>query len=619
MKRRNRLKAYIQAVTILGVFVTATVLIPPQFVHGWTFLAYLGVVAVTSTIKIKLPGLTSTLSPNIIPILDAIATLSASEAVLTACAGTLIQCLWQTKRPRFVQLSFNVAVTAIAAGSSGTALSAVRKWPATGEAVGFAVLALVYFVMNSLPVCTAIALSERKRLTGVWTEVYASSLPAFMFSAVAAGVFAASGASRWILVAALAPLLYLVYHAHWIFLARLQREKSTSSESLALNLRTMEALVAAIEARDGAKSEEVRLVRECALETGKLLELPEDEMRALAAAALLRDIGKMAIPDHLLAKPESLAPEELEKVQSHVSIAAAILEPVDFPFPVLPIVQAHHERWDGAGYPNGLEGEAIPRGARILGAVDALVSLTSDRPYRAAVSVEEALAVLAAESGRAFDPAVVEALQRRYGNAAGLGAEVRRAPAEAEVPLASSGEAALDAFSSIQRAHFEEQILAPSDTFLTLKESLAVFALRLHRVVPYDTLAVHLENGDVLAPEYVIGEEARILAGGEVPLGEGISGMVSVTGKSLLNADPAAEFAALGQRKHRSSLHAAVSVPLESATGRRGVLTLYRGPAGAFAADDLRVLLAIRLRVLNWELHSLASATMLVHCETALK
>ena len=131
------------------------------------------------------------------------------------------------------------------------------------------------------------------------------------------------------------------------------------------------------------------------------------ELDALQAASLLHDIGKLAVPEHIISKPGRLTPEEFEKMKIHPVVGAEILEHVRFPYPVVPIVRAHHEKWDGSGYPFGLMGVEIPVGARILSAVDYLDALASDRQYRKALPLEEVIKRLTDESGKAFDPRVV--------------------------------------------------------------------------------------------------------------------------------------------------------------------------------------------------------------------
>ncbi len=132
---------------------------------------------------------------------------------------------------------------------------------------------------------------------------------------------------------------------------------------------------------------------------------------ALRAASVLHDIGKLAVPEHIISKPGKLTPEEFEKMKIHPIVGAEILEQVHFPYPVVPIVRAHHEKWDGSGYPNGLAGEDIPIGARILAAVDCLDALASDRQYRKALPLNEAMAKVVADAGKSFDPKVVAILR----------------------------------------------------------------------------------------------------------------------------------------------------------------------------------------------------------------
>ncbi len=181
-----------------------------------------------------------------------------------------------------------------------------------------------------------------------------------------------------------------------------------------LHLRTIEALALAIEAKDHTTHDHLQRVRVYAIEVAKELGVTPGEMEALHAAALLHDIGKLAVPEHIISKPGRLTPEEFEKMKIHPVVGAEILERVRFPYPVVPIVRAHHEKWDGSGYPFGLKGEEIPIGARILSSVDFLDAMASDRQYRRALPLEEVMKRLSAESGKSFDPKVVNVLEKRY-------------------------------------------------------------------------------------------------------------------------------------------------------------------------------------------------------------
>src|SRR4029077_465286 len=149
-------------------------------------------------------------------------------------------------------------------------------------------------------------------------------------------------------------------------------------------------------------------------ELGKKLGLNEVELQALRAASILHDIGKLAVPEHIISKPGKLTVEEFEKMKIHPIVGAEILARVEFPYDVVPIVRSHHEKWNGTGYPDGLVGEAIPIGARILSTVDCLDALASDRQYRRALPLDQAMAVIVSESGRSYDPHIVKILQENY-------------------------------------------------------------------------------------------------------------------------------------------------------------------------------------------------------------
>src|SRR5207247_1958104 len=212
----------------------------------------------------------------------------------------------------------------------------------------------------------------------------------------------------------LVPVVYLIYRSYRLYLGKLEDEKRHVEEMANLHLRTIEALALAIEAKDQTTHDHLQRVRIYAIEIAKELGVTGAELEALHAAALLHDIGKLAVPEHIISKPGRLTPEEFEKMKIHTLVGAEILERVRFPYPVVPIVRAHHEKWDGSGYPLGLKGTQIPMGARILAAVDFLDALASDRQYRRALPLEEAMSRLEEESGKSFDPKVVQVLERRY-------------------------------------------------------------------------------------------------------------------------------------------------------------------------------------------------------------
>jgi diguanylate cyclase (GGDEF)-like protein len=305
-------------------------------------------------------------------------------------------------------------------------------------------------------------------------------------------------------------------------------------------------------------------------------------------------------------------------------VGAEILEEVKFPYPVVPIVRAHHEKWDGTGYPFGLAGDEIPMGARILSAVDCLDALASDRQYRRALPLDEAMKIVEDESGKAFDPRIVEILKRRYielertavssgsektGFRLSMDAKVERGLAPATGFAASSepeiapmsGLPGSDPMSSIAAATQEAQMLyeltQDLGSSLSLQEALAFVGVRLKRLIPYETLAVYIRRDEKLTPEYVCGENLRLFTSLEIPVGQGLSGWVAENNKAILNGNPSVEAGYLNDATKYSTLRSALAVPLEGVNGVLGVLALYRAERDGFSKENLRILQAISSRV----------------------
>jgi diguanylate cyclase (GGDEF)-like protein/putative nucleotidyltransferase with HDIG domain len=357
-------------------------------------------------------------------------------------------------------------------------------------------------------------------------------------------------------------------------------------------------------------------VRIYAIEVAKELGMKGTELEALHAAALLHDIGKLAVPEHIISKPGRLTPEEFEKMKIHTVVGAEILERVRFPYPVVPIVRAHHEKWDGSGYPFGLKNTEIPIGARILSAVDYLDALASDRQYRRAMPLDEVMQRLAAESGKSFDPKVVDVLKRRYKSLENLAQQksaedsgpvrsgelkITRGPAPAagfeSAGVQDTPGREANFLSSIAAARQEAQSLFELSqdlgASLSLGETLSVFSVKLKPMVPYDAIAIYIRRGDELVPEYVNGDNYRLFASLRIPMGDGLSGWVAQNKKPIVNGNPSVEPGYLNDPAKFSTLRSALALPLEGVSGVIGVLALYRSERDAFTSDHLRILLAV--------------------------
>ena len=253
-------------------------------------------------------------------------------------------------------------------------------------------------------------------------------------------------------LALLAVPLYLVFRSYHTVVARLREEQDQTHRAMEVQLATIEALALAIEAKAGCTPEHIRSIQQYAATLAEAAGLSDAEVQAVRTAALLHDIGNMAVPEHILAKPDALTPEEFERVKIHPRVGAEILRGVPFGAPVSELVLCHHERWDGLGYPAGIRGEEIPLGARILAIADCYSTLQADRPYRPARTEAAAIAVLREFAGTAFDPALVDLLIARLARRDAGRASSRsiRKPGPAAEPLA---------LRDIAGTHREEQTL----------------------------------------------------------------------------------------------------------------------------------------------------------------
>jgi putative nucleotidyltransferase with HDIG domain len=579
------------------------------------FACYLLAAVLASSFKVILPGIEGTLSVNFLFTLLGILELGLPETLLIVLASTLGQAfLGRKQKVKLVQFVFNWAQLTVSSALAYAAykLVAIYVLHSPGP-LALLAAAITQFGCNTAAMSTIIGLTEAKPISKVWNDSYLWSLPYYMVGAAAAGlVHFLNSHIGWQSSLLVLPPIYLMYRSYRLYLGKLESEKKHAEQVSMLHLRTIETLALAIEAKDQTTGEHLQRVRIYAMELAKELGLNEDESEALKAASVLHDIGKLAVPEHIISKPGKLTPEEFEKMKVHPIVGAEILEQVNFPYPVVPIVRAHHEKWDGSGYPYGLSGETIPIGARILAAVDCLDALASDRQYRKALPLDEAMAKVVADAGRAFDPRVVEILRRRYielekmANEQPLQAppklstdvKVERglAPdagfAESAKASVSGAASHMSAKTLITAAHQRGQEIVDLSRLgaaLSLADIASLLAVRLKSLVPYDSMAVYALKDGELAPEFVSGENFRLFSSLRIPLGEGLSGWVAQNSKAILNGNPSVEPGYLNDPTKYSTLRSALAVPLTGASGVVAVLALYRSATDGFTPEDQRL------------------------------
>ncbi len=577
-------------------------MVPWHSTHSLLFPTYLLLTAIASAMKIVMPGVEGTVSVNFVFFLVGVANMSISETLVLALAATLVQCFWRAGTSfSVVRFAFNLAqVTVAITGAYWTYAVLVTDVFRGRPPIPILIAAIVYFLLNTIPVATVIALAESTPIVAKWTTGYYWTFPYYLVGAALAGVIQfVNRLAGWEFSVLVLPAVYVIYRSYRMHLGRWEDEKRHLEDLASLNMRTIETLALAIEAKDHTTGDHLQRVRVYAMELGKDLGLSPSEMQALQAASVLHDIGKLAVPEHIISKPGKLTPEEFEKMKVHPIVGAEILEQIRFPYPVAPIVRCHHEKWDGSGYPAGISGEGIPIGARILSAVDCLDALASDRQYRRALPLNEAMAMVVKDSGKAFDPRVVSALQARYEELerlARLQEPEKRAKLSFDVKVergaapdagfaAGTSTAPAGANLSSNRLPGIMDPVFPEER-LTLQEILSAVALRLRFLVPFDAIAIY-SGGEMLTSRFALGDSMRQLSSSKVKRGEGLIGWVAETENPILNGNPTVEPGLAGL-----ALRCALAVPLQHRGRTLGVLAVYRRQADAFDSGHLSALRA---------------------------
>lgn len=608
MRKTLASKLFLNAILLLGAASLARALALLSVPEPVRFACYCLLTLATAAVKIQVPGLSGTLTLNYLFVLIGLADLSLPQCLIAGTAAAALQCLVQSKaRPHAVQVIFNAASCAAAIAACGTVF--YSPWllsQGIGLLMRLTFAATVYFAVNTFAVTAMISLTESKPLLRLWKECYLWVFPFYFIGAgLAWGFHWFATRFGWQFAMLAVPGIHILYASYHFYLGRLQHDKENAQDLAALHLRTIEALALAIDAKDHTTHDHLKRVQVYATEIARQMDLTDSDMKALQAAVMLHDIGKLAVPEHIVSKPGKLTPEEFEKMKIHPVVGAEILDRVQFPYPVAEVVRSHHERWDGAGYPEGLSGEDIPIGARILAVVDCMDALAADRKYRKAVPLDRAMEMIVEQAGHAFDPKVVAVLQNCYqeleartksDRAVGLSAQPFGATS-----MDSEASPTIGFLASIAAARQEVQTLfeLSDDLGQSISESstLSSFASKLKLMVPYDQLCVYALRQEILVPNYVTGGEQVFFSELRIPLGQGLSGWVAENNFPVVNGNPAVEPGYLNDPEMITGLKSALAIPVCEDGSVVGVLSLYSRERSAFNRDHLRVLQALAPRL----------------------
>jgi diguanylate cyclase (GGDEF)-like protein/putative nucleotidyltransferase with HDIG domain len=595
--------AYALAIAALAVFMVLASLPLVRVAQPVLLVTLLVLSSAMAAMQIELP-LTSRSSLSVSYVVDFLTLMLVGPyaALVVAAGSALTACYFQSAAytPPHRGL-FSTSVPILAIGGAGLAFDLLGGGAATRVSTlvpPIAAAVATYFVIDTALVAIVIGLSSNVSITRMWRVHFLPGAPSCIAGACIAGLtkVVVSLGGYWMAPLTFAPI-YLMYRTYKVYRGRIEDERRHVQETSDLHLATIEALARAIDAKDQTTQPHIRRVQIFAARLAEAAGLSPEEVQGVKTAALLHDIGKLAVPEHILSKPGPLTQEEFQKIRVHPLVGAEIIAAVPFPYPVAPLILSHHERWDGKGYPQGLARDHIPMGARILTVVDYYDAVTTERPYHRPLPQETAIAMLKHESGRALDPQLVTTFidllptlttEFEHSEPAKLiGGQI--------VDQAAAPRKSGNAFENIALAHREiyalYEIAQAMGTSLGVSDTMALISSKISNLVPWSGCALFLFEAETerLRCRFAAGADAPRLLNATLGMGEGLSGRVARSRRPLVNADPRVSFAAAGILD-ATVLRAALVCPLYHDDEFLGCLALYHTTPDYYTEDHRRVL-----------------------------
>ncbi len=604
-------KIFILLVSVIGLslFAYSTIAVAAGPLNPEWILLGLVTILLVSRIDIGIPKTSSYVTISDTFLFISVLLYGTYPSVVLAGFDAAV-CSLQYKNKRSV-MPFNMAVMSMSVFFSSTLMrliygDTIGSSSELGSlAIAAATLALIQYILNSGIVSVVMALRRKRSLRKTWKESFLwTSISYFAGAAAACLIVKLISVISFYAFIISVPILTITYFTYKIYLDKVEASAHHAEQMADLHLRTIEALAIAIDAKDEVTHDHVHRVQIYATGLARLFGLSEPEIEALKAGALLHDIGKLAVPDYILNKPGPLTPAEFDKMKVHTIVGAEILERVGFPYPVVPVVRHHHERWDGKGYPDGLRGDQIPITARILTVSDCFDAVREDRQYRKAMTREEGIQVLKTGSGTIFDPTVIATFLDHLEE---FEVEIRRQRVRLQAPEMPREKGLVKSekmgngpvvFERIRSAHREVitlyDIAQTIGTSLDLRDTFAVFSSRLQDIVSYTTCVLYLVKPDSAEVEaaHVAGRNIEQFKGRKMASGAGITGWVAANCHSMHNCDPLLDFDAM-KADIAEPYRTATVVPLTRDGEVLGALALYSAELSSYDSDHLRLVEAV--------------------------
>jgi len=560
--------AYLSAIIgggVAVVFASIGGLIVTPVALPWFILAGLTILSGYATLRLPTVPVSFSISDSFT---ITAALLYGPEAGTVAVAIDSLVMSYQLARRNCAQrLLFNTAAPALAMWTAAHGFfwlagvgPLVQPAPLLGRLFGpLIAFAALYFVLNTGLIAGAVAFEQRMAPLAIWRRHF---LPLWLTHFGGAGVAAllivlmhARGADLMVL-ALVTPIPLILYATFRNVVGRIEDQCVHLGQVNQMYLSTIETLAHAIDAKDQVTHGHIRRVQHQAMQLARALGIVEEvELRAIEAASLLHDMGKLAVPEHILNKPGKLTDAEFEKMKLHATIGADILSSIEFPYPVVPIVRHHHEFWNGGGYPAGLKGDEIPIGARILSVVDCFDALTSDRPYRPRMTSADAIAILRDRSGLNYEPRIVE----RF-----LEIQTEEPSREEATPASAALSAITDTVHSDAARRWNDaapfydrgvlEMVYELGAMIATAKDAAVMIDRLqealHQFMPAACTVAYMYEpaSDTLIARHVSGQHALALRELVIPMGQRLSGWVAAQRSTVLNSDAALDLGNLTMR-----------------------------------------------------------------------
>lgn len=583
-------------------------------------LALVAVVCLAARRPTLIPGTQTWITPSDLFVFVAALVWGAPAATMVAVTDAVIVANAASKRmtsrlggPAITSISIFVSASLFELGVA--ALHGFGIFNTTTLLALLLAFSVLYFALSSFLLAAHMSIKRQVGIMKVWAKYRSMSLT--YLAAASAAWFLYMSVSEFgfgSLLGVIPVVAIVLVSCYYYFRQAEEREKAIKRIS-EIHLATVEALATAIDAKDEVTHDHVYRVQVYASGLGRHFGLTDAEIEALKAGALLHDVGKIAVPDYILNKPGKLTAAEFDKMKIHTVVGAQIMERVNFPYPVVPIVRHHHERWDGKGYPDSLKGEDIPITARVLTVADCFDAVREDRQYRKAMTRDEACKFLRDNAGTQFDPTVVEAflsnlpvfeeeIARHKANQPLLSPTHQKGLSEAAmkaVPAAGLAEpesSAPEYLAQIASAHSEAAALYEMTEMagqgLSAEEAAERIAAQMDRAIPYTTCVFYIKDqvtGSVQA-RFAFGLNADEIRGQSLPLGEGIAGWVALNARSMCNTDPMLDLERF-LPDNSDGYKTTMVYPLLKGDETTGALALYSAELKSYHAGHIQFLEAV--------------------------